>query len=283
MSISVSLQAWKRRFSKSVAFTGLMAIVCLLTLQTGCQREKADKSLLIAGSSTVLPFSKLLGDAFAAKHPGMNIVCDGGGSTAGLLAVRTGAIDVATLSRDMSRTEESDTIRNYILAKNAIAIVVHPANPLRNMTVREVKDIFSGELKNWSAVGGADKPITVLSRKSSSTTRRGLEEAAMEGEDFVKDAKQLENGKMMVQEVSKNPLAIGYVALPDLTEAVKVLTIDNVELHRETILSGRYPLSRTYYLAISQTATPWARRFVEFAISNEGQTLLEKEHLVRVY
>ena len=271
------------RAARAVLHVSLLCVLLLSLSGLGCQREKADKSLLIAGSSTVLPFAKHLGEAFAAKTEGLRVVCDGGGSTAGLLAVKTGAIDVAGLSRDMSRSEDSDSVRNFILAKNAIAIVVNPANPVGNLSMKQVKDVFSGQITNWSELGGPDQPIALLSRKSSSTTRRGLEEAALEGEDIAKGAKQLESGKMMAGEIQATPWAIGYAALPDLGGEVKSLSIDSVELNHETVLSGRYPLARTYYFAIGQTATPWAKRFVEFATSGEGQALLEKEQLVRVY
>ncbi|WP_243438653.1 phosphate ABC transporter substrate-binding protein [Fundidesulfovibrio soli] len=283
MSAPISSSRRTGRAARALLRFSLLAVLCLSLLGLGCQREKADRSLLIAGSSTVQPFAKHLSEAFAAKNEGLRVVCDGGGSTAGLLAVKTGAIDVAGLSRDMSRSEDSDKVRNFLLAKNAIAIIAHPDNPVSNLTMKQVKDVFSGQVTNWSELGGPDMPIALLSRKSSSTTRRGLEEAALEGEDMAKGAKLLESGKLMAGEIQANPWAIGYAALPDLGGEIKVLTIDTVELNRETVLSGRYPLARAYYFAIGQTATPWAKRFVEFAISGEGQALLEKEQLVRVY
>lgn len=244
--------------------------------------KKRPPPVLIAGSTNVLPFTKLLLQAFLRHHPDIEVVSEGGGSLAGLIAVRRGAIDIAAMSREIRRNEQGDSTRDYLLAKDAIALICHPANRVRAVKRAHIRDILAGRIQNWAVLGGDDAPLHLYNRAAGSTTRRWVEENIMGGDDVYRQAPVLAKAKDVADAVAKDPLAIGYLATRDLTTDLPTLKIDGVEISRPSIYSGRYPLTRSLYYVAHGTTNESARLFLTFARSAEAQALLEPE-LLRVY
>lgn len=273
----------------------LLLLACAAALAAGCGGAPSD-SILIAGSSTFIRQTKKLSEGFMKANPGVTVVPEGGGSYAGLIAVRRGAINIAVLSRDMADNMDDDRVKGYLTAKDGIAIVVHPSNTVRTLTVAQVRDIFSGRIKDWSRVGGKKGPITVIGRLPGSTSREGFETMVLCGFEVRRDAREAPSAEAMNRSVSAAPGAIGYVSTHTRQPGIKYLEIEGVPVSRQTILSGRYPLSRSLYFVIAQhdpddegdldahrERVQWTRRFIAYSQSREGQAILEKEGLYPVY
>jgi len=239
--------------------------------------------LLVAGSSTMLPYMEKLKEGFVKTHPDFLIELQGGGSTAGLIAVRRNAIDLAAMSREVRRDEDDPYTRDYLVGKDAVAIVVHPANPVTGLDKKQLQAIFDGSIVNWRQLGGEDAPIRIAGRKAGSTTRKAMEEMVLDGLDFAKSAANLDSAELVAKTVADIPHSIGYLALKDLTKTVRPLAVAGVPVARETILSGRYPLSRDFYLVVYDKPKPAVQKFIDYVMSRDGQKSLEHEGLIKVY
>lgn len=239
-------------------------------------------SVLIAGSTTVLPYSKELAAAFMAANPDVEVIYDGGGTTAGLIALQRGAVDIAAMSRDIRRAEDSWHIKNVMIGKDAIAIAVAPENPIRALSRAQVRGILEGKLTNWSAVGGPDAAIEIIQRKAGSTTRKGLEEMVLDHGEVPRQAMTVESARDMVAAIAARPHAIGYLAMKDLLPGVIGVDIDGIPLNRPTLYSGRYPYTRSLYYVTGVAPNETVRRFLAFVRSPDGQDVIENE-ILRVY
>lgn len=240
-------------------------------------------TLLVAGANAMLDLNRALASEFAHAHARVDVAVEQGGSLAGLIAVQRGAIDVAAMSRELSEVEDSPRTRSYLVAKNDIAIAVHPESPLRNLTAAQVRAIFTGEVTDWQAVGGPRASIRVVSRAKGSSSRQFMQDLALQGEDFTLQALEVDSAKEMVQEIAADPLAIGYVALKDRNSTpIGYLTIDDVPATRATVLSGRYRYTQPLYLVVYGDVSPTAQAFLDFALGPQGQAIVAQQHLFPV-
>lgn len=242
----------------------------------------SQEPLLVAGSTSALPFTKLLLPAFGKEHPGIEVIADGGGSLAGLIALKRGAIDVAAMSREIKRTEDDPLLCDHLFGKDAVAVVTAPGHPVRSITRAQLRDVLAGKITEWSALGGPAAPIEVVNRAPGSTTRRWMEENAMGGVDMARRTALAASAAEMAAAVAGNPRALGYLATRDLTDAVAPLAVNGVAIARATIYSGRYPLTRSLYYVTRTNPSEPVRRFLDFVRSAAGQDALEPD-LLRVY
>jgi phosphate transport system substrate-binding protein len=240
-------------------------------------------SLLVAGANAMLDLNRALATEFARTRPMVDVAVEQGGSLAGLIALQRGAIDVAAMSRELSEAEDSPRTRSYLVAKNDIAIAVHPQSPLRNLSAEQVRAIFMGEITEWQTVGGPAAPIRVVSRAPGSSSRQFLQELVLQGEDFTLQALEVGSAKEMAKEIAADPLAIGYVALKDRDATpLTYLSIDGVPATRTTVLSARYRFTQPLYLVVYGDVGPTAQAFIDFALGAEGQAIVASQHLFPV-
>jgi phosphate transport system substrate-binding protein len=249
---------------------------------------QAQVTILIAGSSTVDAYTQVLAEEYIKKHPNVTIDHIGGGSTPGLLALKKGAIDLATMSRTLKWTEEDEYTRQYLIGKNGVAIGVHLSNPVKNLTKNQVYQIMSGKITNWSEVGGNNAEIQVLGRAKGSTTRIMIEDLVMQGAPFTETLKSFTSADELRTALEGNPNAIGILGLQDSKDTIKRVTIEGVDMTPSTILSNRYPLTRSFYFVWhSEPGAAEAEKhkldFLNFVRSEEGQKIIEKRGGVRVY
>jgi phosphate transport system substrate-binding protein len=247
-------------------------------------RQKLRTSLLIGGSGTMLELNKALAEGFAKSHPLVDVVVEGGGSQAGLIAVKRGAIDLAAMSRDLSAAEDDPATRGYLVAKDSLVIVVNQNLGVKGLTGKEVRGLFAGEIANWSELGGPDGAVALVSRKFGSTSRQFVEDKILGGEEIAPRAVEAPSAKALLEQVAAGPLAVGYLALKDAEEVpgVAYLEIDGVPPTRPAILSGRYPYSRGLYLVAHGTDAPVTGEFIAFARGSAGQRIVEQQQLVPV-
>jgi phosphate transport system substrate-binding protein len=229
----------------------LAALLLSISVYYFCYYLKPNgRTLLIGGSSTVHHYTQVLAESYMEQNRDTQIVNESGGSTPGLIAIKNGAIDIASMSRDLADNEDDEFTKNYLIGKDAVGIVVHPSNPIANLTTSQIEGIYSGAIDNWSQVGGSDSPILVVTRTPESTTLKGLNEIVLKGTKVAGSATVTGSAQEMAEKVAGDPNAIGFLALRDLGSGVKALTVNNVQMSRETILTDRYPISRSFYYVV---------------------------------
>ncbi|MBI5542878.1 MAG: phosphate ABC transporter substrate-binding protein [Deltaproteobacteria bacterium] len=260
---------------------GLM--LSLLLAAAACSKAAPpQETLLIAGNAALARYLAPVIKEFQARHPRASVVCEPGGTTAAVIALKRGAIDVAALSRLVAAEEDDPSLRDYQVCRDGIAIVVNPKNPVSELSLKQLDDIFSGDLTSWKQVGGADAPIVAYSREKAGGSSRSFSEMVLGGDDPFSGVKKVASGKAMIAAVAADPNGIGYLSLRRVSTEVKVAKVEGVEMSRLTMLSGRYPLSRTFYLGLYSKPSPLAEEFVRFTLSKEGQALLAEEGLLSV-
>jgi phosphate transport system substrate-binding protein len=211
-------------------------------------------SIVIKGSTTVLPIAQKVAEAYMKDHPDVQISISGGGSGNGIKAIIDGSTDVATSSRFIKEKEVKMAVEKgeypvpFAVAYDCIVPVVHPGNSVANLTLEQLKGIYKGEIKNWKELGGPDRPVVVISRDTSSGTYEVWEEKVMNGERVFPGALLQASSGAIVQAVSKNQNAIGYIGIGYIHKDVKPLTVNRIEGTPETTLNGTYPISRALYM-----------------------------------
>lgn len=242
----------------------------------GCQRSRA--GITVAGSTSVEPFAELLAEEYMIHHPQSHIYVQGGGSTAGIEAVRTRAAHIGMSSRSLMGGEKS--LYSVTIAKDAIAIIVHPKNPIQDLSLVKVRGVFSGKIKNWKELGGNDNPIVLVTREEGSGTREAFQKLVMGKEEISLESLVQDSNGAIRQVVAGDPNAIGYISLGLVNEKVKALKISGAQPSLKNIESGRYHLIRPFLFVFNGEPVGEAKSFLDFVMSPEAQRLLSKEGLV---
>ena len=259
-----------------IYLSSFILFIAIISMTMGCQRSKA--GITVAGSTSVEPFVELLAEEYMHLHPRSHIYVQGGGSSAGIEAVRSGAAHIGMSSRSLIGREKS--LYAVTIARDAIAIIVHPNNPVQNLSLAEVKDVFSGKIKNWKELGGADRTITLVTREEGSGTREAFQKLLMGKEEIALEALVQDSNGAIRQVVAGDPNAVGYISLGLVNEKVKALKISGTEPRLENIESGRYHLVRPFLFLFNGEPSGEAKSFLEFAMSPKAQNLLAREGLV---
>lgn len=255
---------------------GYLALTCLLVACTGAVTPDPDR-LTFAGSTSAQPLVEELAAAYRARHPGAAFEFVSGGSGAGIRLVRTGTADIAMVSRAL-RPDESQGLESYQIATDVLALVVHPANPVENLTRVQLYDIYLGHVTNWAQVGGRDQAITVVVRDAESGTRGAFDELVLGGQSpAAANMVTAAATDDVVARVAATPGAIGYVGFGGLRASTKTLRINGVEPAPATARDGTYALVRPLLLLTGPSSRSEARDFIEFALGPEGQRLIEQD------
>jgi phosphate transport system substrate-binding protein len=242
------------------------------------------KGIFLKGSDTVLPLAQAEAEEFMVESPEKSVTVTGGGSGVGIAALIDGEVDIATASREM-KTDEIEAAKanginpiEHTIAYDGISVVVNPENSVSNLTFNQLRGIYNGSISNWKDVGGADSPITVISRDSSSGTYEYFKEAVLLGDEYRPDALTQPATGGIVGEVSQNANAIGYIGVAYLDESVKALNLDagngSEAPSSENILSGAYPLSRPLYFYTNGEPSGLTKEFIDYVLSEKGQGIV---------
>jgi phosphate transport system substrate-binding protein len=261
---------------KSLNRVWALAFFILAALLAGCHRPQG--GLTVVGSTSVEPFAEALAEEYMVHHSKEKIYVQGGGSSAGIQAVRTEAAQVGMSSRALM-PDERDLIAVPI-AYDAIAIVVHPRNPVANLSIDQIKRIFSGQMTNWSEAGGRNHPITLVTREEGSGTRESFQHLLMGKTEISLAALVQDSNGAIRQVIADDPNAIGYISLGLVNNQVKALKIDGVEANVENIKKGRYMFVRPFLFVFKTHPQGLAKNFLDYILSPEGQKLLVQEGLV---
>lgn len=268
----------------------LTLVLCLgLTGCGGSDDSSTDTSngdvsgnVSLNGSTSMEPFVNGLSEAIREVYPNLVLEPQFTGSGAGIEAVTNGTADIGNSSRSLTDEEKAGGLEENIVAIDGIAVIVHPDNDVEDLTTDQLKKIYTGEITNWSEVGGVDEAIVVVGREAGSGTRGAFEEI-LEVEDACKYAQELNETGAVVAKIGETEGAIGYVSLDNVKDSVKALKLDGVEASEETIKDGSYSLQRPFVMAtkgkISEQSEA-VQAIFEFIDSEAGQKVIEQVGLV---
>ncbi len=279
---------------------GLVSVMVLTIALSGCgekgntdnggdsNSDAVSGSVVIAGSTSVQPLSEELVAAFNDKYPDVKIDVQGGGSGQGIKSVKEGIADLGALSRELKDEEMSSVDQEIEIAKDGVAVVVNKDSGVEDLTLEQIKQIYTGEITNWSQVGGTDAPITVVSREEGSGTRGAFTEitgilskdaSGNEVDGTTKDALVQPSTGAVLQTVGNTPNTIGYVSLGSLNDTVKAVKVEGVEATDENITAGDYPIQRPFLYVTGGELSAAAQAFVDFVLSDEGQEIVSQEFI----
>jgi phosphate transport system substrate-binding protein len=247
-------------------------------------------NIVIKGSTTVLPIAQKVAEAYMKEHPDVKITISGGGSGNGIKALIDGSTDIADSSRFIKEKEVKLAVERgaypvpFAVAYDCIVPVVHPSNPVTDISMEQLKDIYMGKVKNWKELGGPDKKIVVISRDTSSGTYEVWHNKVLKKQRVFPGALLQASNGAIVQAVAKNKNAIGYIGLGYVERTVKALTVNRIGGSEETTLNGTYPVSRALYMFTGGWPKGDTLNFLNYVIHPEkGQKLVREVGFVPLY
>jgi phosphate transport system substrate-binding protein len=253
-------------------------IFCLAAC--GSRSSSGQALLCVAGSTSVQPFAEKLAEIYMQEHPTARIEVQGGGSSAGVYAARQGAADLGACSRELT-SKEKDLVEIPI-AWDGIAVIVHASNPLTNLPLEKLRQIYAGKITNWQELGLHAHAIHLITREEGSGTRNAFEELVM-GKVEITPAALVQDSNGSVREIVANdPNALGYISVGLVEGQVKAVAVDGVAPSRQTIKEHKYKLVRRFLLVTRLPPKGPVKEFVDFILSAKGQSILEQEGLVGI-
>ncbi len=262
-------------------------ILALAFLMAGAGTLFAE-TIVIKGSTTVLPIAQAALEAYMKANPGAKISLSGGGSGEGIKALIDKSTDIATSSREIKESEialaKSKGVNPTaaVVAIDAIVPIVNPKNRVRDLTIDQLSQIYQGKITNWKEVGGDDLQIVVISRDSSSGTFESWNELVLNRAKVTPRAQLQASNGAIVQTVSKNRYALGYIGLGYLDKTVKALTVGGVPASATTAIAKTYPISRPLYMYTNGEPQGETAKFIAFVLGSEGQKIVAREGFVSV-
>lgn len=275
---------------------GVLLIVVITLTAAGCGGGK--KAIQIKGSDTMVNLGQAWVEAFMKANPGVTLAITGGGSGTGIAALISGTTDIVQASRNMEPKEielarkRGIEPKEFHVANDGISLVVHPSNPVRGLTLKQLSDIYTNKIKNWKEVGGPDRRMVALSRERNSGTHVFfLEHVVKLGDkksknEFAPGILMIPSSQAIIEEVSGNTSAIGYVGLGYVTAKQKILAIakDNKSPYVipsvQTVTRGSYPVSRSLLFYTNGEPSEKIKPFVDFVLSPAGQKIVLKMDFV---
>ncbi|MCL2335662.1 MAG: phosphate ABC transporter substrate-binding protein [Endomicrobia bacterium] len=251
-----------------------------------CAGNVLAEKVVIEGSTTVLPIAQKAAEQYMDANSKADITVRGGGSGVGINSLIAKTCDIANASRAIEaaevKTANSKGVnpKAFIIAKDAIAVIVNNANAVSALSKQQVADIFTGKITNWSQVGGKDGKIVVVSRDSASGTFESFNALALHKQKAVADALMQASNQAVVTTVAKTPGAIGYAGIGYLSSSIKALTIEGITPTAETVLNGKYAYSRPLFMYTNGDPKGEAKKFIDFVLSKDGQKIVQEEGFV---
>lgn len=267
----------------SVVIVASSLIIGCGSSDTTMSKKVNDTTIAISGSTSVGPLVELEEEEFEANNQDVTIEINQTGSSSGIKDTISGTTEIGMSSRELT-DEESKNLKEVTIAVDGIGVVVNKNNPVKNLTLEQIKDIFTGKITNWSEVGGEDKEIVVVSREEGSGTRTAFQEILnYSTEDTVKNAivnNSTGATKVMVEE---NDNAIGYMSIGYIDDSIASVNVDWVEATADNVKSGEYKIQRPFLLVYKEGAlSEEGQEFIDFILSDKGQAIVAEENLVTV-
>lgn len=263
--------------SESTATTSITGSTAGSTTAGTAEETTADLSGAVAtgGSTSVEKVIGALSEAFMEANPGVDVTYDPTGSSAGVTGAADGTLDIGLSSRALKEEEISKGLKETTFALDGIAIVVNTENTATDLSLEQIAGLATGEITNWSEVGGPDAPVVLIGREAGSGTRDGFE-SIVGVEDKCAYEQELTSTGAVLAGVAANPNAFGYVSLASVDDAVKMVTVDGVTASEETVKDGSYKIQRPFVFATKEgeELSAQAQAFYDFALSEEAAELI---------
>jgi len=276
---------------KKFLVASVLVVSLLIGTLVSAEEPVTSGYIQVKGSDTMVNLGQAWAEGFMEKYPEAMIAVTGGGSGTGIAAMINGTTDIAECSREMKEKEIEQAKANkiepieFVVALDGIAIVVHPSNPVSDLTFQQLSEIFTGKIKNWKEVGGNDEAIVLLSRESNSGTHVYFKEhilncCGLEGQEFSPEALLMPSSQSIADEVAQNPKTIGYYGMGYISEKQKAMVVAKdenspyVEPTIDNVISGDYPVSRPLYFYTAGEPKGLVKTYVDFVLSDEGQDIV---------
>ena len=263
----------------------LLIALSLLSISASAQRIK--------GSDTVLPVAQQTAERFMNQHPDTRVTVTGGGTGVGISALLDNTTDIAMASRPIKFSEKmkiksaGEDVAEIVVAYDALAVVAHPSNPVKQLTRQQLEDIFRGKITNWKQVGGDDRKIVVYSRETSSGTYEFFKESVLKNKNYMASSLSMPATGAIIQSVSQTKGAIGYVGLAYVSPRVKTLSVSYDGKHYaaptvENATNKTYPIVSPLYYYYNVKKKTEIDPLIQYILSPDGQDIIKKSGYIPV-
>lgn len=265
----------KKKIFSILTVTLMIACVC-----TGCGGKEGG-AVATDGSTSMEKVIGALGEAFEGENDGVTFTYNPTGSGTGITAVSEERCDIGLSSRELKDEEIKKGLSEKVLAYDGIAVIVNPKNLVSDLDVETIAKIYTGEITNWSELGGDDAEIVLIGREANSGTRDGFE-SITKTEDVCKYRQELTSTGDVITTVSRNSNAIGYASIASVNDTVKAVSVNGVAPTNETIKDGSYQIQRPFVLVTKTDVklSKTAQQFYDFCFSEEAKSIIESAGVV---
>jgi phosphate transport system substrate-binding protein len=238
----------------------------------------------ISGSTSVGPLAEKLAEKFKDKNENINIEVNQIGSSAGITNATSGVSEIGMSSRDLKEEEMANGLKETIIAYDGIVVVTHPSNKVNDLTLEQVKQIFTGEVTNWSQLGGEDMEIVVVSREDGSGSRDAFQEiVGYRSGELIRNAIIASGNGNIKTTVATNKHAVGFISFEYIDDSISTIQIDGVEATAENVLQQKYSLSRPFlFVHKEENLTNAGMQFIDYILSSDGQNIVSEAGAIPV-
>lgn len=263
-----------------------LAAVCAVSMLAGCGKQSGTEVTGTVSTDGSTSMEKVIGslkETFEADNQGITVTYNPTGSGSGITAVAEGRCDIGLSSRDLKEEEKAQGLTETVLAYDGIAMIVNPENPVSDLTLEEIAKIYTGEIKNWNAVGGKDADIVLIGREAGSGTRDGFESITGTAEQ-CRYRQELTSTGDVITTVAGNPAAIGYASLASVKDSVKALSVGGVTPSEATVKDGSYVVQRNFVLVTKTDGklSDAAQKFFDYMTSGDASEVIQNAGAVPV-
>lgn len=243
--------------------------------------NKDSVTISISGSTSVGPLMEKIQEKYEEENSNVTLEIQQNSSGAGIKDVISGISEIGMSSREL-KDEEKSQVEGTTIAYDGIALLVNPENKVKNISLEDVKKVYTGEITNWKELGGDDSPIVVISREEGSGTRDAFQEiVGYESEELTKDATISDGSGAVKTTVAGNKNAIGFASFEYIDSTVAALSVNDVEPTADNVKAGEYKISRPFLLVTKEDSlTENGQKLIEFVLSDEGQKIVEENKLI---
>lgn len=264
------------------------SLLLIIIFFSGCAKKNIELdfelsgNLQMVGSSSMQEVCDKLASGFMQKYPKIDFVKSGTGSGEAPRVVKDGVAQIGDISRELTDDENPEYFDKYNIAIDGIAICVNKENNVKNLSTKQISEIFSGKIQNWNEVGGRDGLITIVGRDAASGTRTDFEKA-IGSKNCCQYSVELDSSGKVKEKVKSDPNAIGYISFSGMDDFVNVVNVNGVEAIDENILNGSYKLSRFFIQIVKkQTCDELVQAWFDYVYSDEGRDLIKKAKLIPI-
>ena len=290
-----------KKTCKNLLLVGCITGMMLMTV-TGCGEnqtasegqetaEGMSGTVVIAGSTSVQPLSEVIAEEFMNENTGVVVEVQGGGSGQGIKSIKEGISDIGSLSRNVKDEEKSEISEEITIAMDGIAVVVNHKTKIEDLTIDQIKDIYTGKITNWSEVGGENEEIVVVTREEGSGTRGAFTEitgvlskdaSGTEVDGTTVNALVQPSTGAVKHTVANTPNSIGYVSLGSMGNSVKAVKVEGIEATSENVIAETYKISRPFIYVTGGEISAEAQAYIDFVLSEAGQNLVQENGFIPV-